>query len=623
MKILQLQMVNFLSFKNTTINFHNRDGITLIEGKCRGGAASSNGSGKSNVLNGIYYGLFGKLLDSSRTIEDIINRRNGDEPCVVRMTITTSEGAEPITIERSRSKSGPALSVSGLGSGTASGVQQSLERILGFSADMFVRTVMFSGEISSFCRLSDKDRKSMLENILGVEFYEKAQILSRDKIKGLTAEIQQHENNNASLSSNRDAMTLEIERLQAKIDDINQQYTAKKESLLTDISDLREEIDDIYDDLGELVILSKNEQETYEIEMARWEEDQKDVTARLYKYKEEIGILRANMQADERELASMRKDLADLLGSDGPKACPTCGQALKQNDPHIKSKIESKRNGVAELEKKVMAKKVDGNKLLEASQKARSEMETHASQLKPKLGDASAALRILESDTLEKSNNLMTSLIGDMKVLERSKGEVETLTGLMKNKQANLKASKDKMDLIEGELVKLRENVERLKFWEKAFGKQGIPSLLIESAIPFLNRKVAEFSDIMTNKELDIYFDATATKGAKEVLELRVDQFDGGEGYRNLSNGWKTRADVCALLAIRELMASKLGVKFSQLFLDEVFDGLDEEGSEKIIETIRKKYPDYSVFLISHDDTLKSSCDQVLTIIKEKGFSRI
>lgn len=81
----------------------------------------------------------------------------------------------------------------------------------------------------------------------------------------------------------------------------------------------------------------------------------------------------------------------------------------------------------------------------------------------------------------------------------------------------------------------------------------------------------------------------------------------GGEaGYAGASAGERRRVDVSLLLALAELAdgAAQGGRWRSPIFFDEVFDGLDDDGREAVMETVQTIAEDRLVVLITHDERL-------------------
>jgi exonuclease SbcC len=183
--------------------------------------------------------------------------------------------------------------------------------------------------------------------------------------------------------------------------------------------------------------------------------------------------------------------------------------------------------------------------------------------------------------------------------------------------------SRAKIAEIEDQMRNNRIMHKRYAFWERGFSRQGIPAYLLDGAVPILNEAVHELANILTDNELIITFDSAATKGTQDVFGVSVDYVDGGDDYDTTSRGEHTRVDLAVLFAIRELLASRGRQQCTQLFIDEVFDGLDEAGAEAVILMLRTFHADKASFVITHDPAMKNLADSVITVDKSDGYSRL
>ena len=92
--------------------------------------------------------------------------------------------------------------------------------------------------------------------------------------------------------------------------------------------------------------------------------------------------------------------------------------------------------------------------------------------------------------------------------------------------------------------------------------------------------------------------------------------------YLGSSGGERRRVDLSMLLALRELAKARLEQTFDLLFVDEVFDKVDKSGIERVIHLLTQQTDD-SVFVISHDPSLMDAFEEVITVEKTDGLSKI
>ena len=107
--------------------------------------------------------------------------------------------------------------------------------------------------------------------------------------------------------------------------------------------------------------------------------------------------------------------------------------------------------------------------------------------------------------------------------------------------------------------------------------------------------------------------------------ELTVEAVIPGctRSYAGASKGQKKRLDLCLILAFRELVASRANKAFHQLFVDELFDGLDQTGCAGVVELLREMAKTGPVALITHDERIKPAGDRFVLVDHDGTTARI
>lgn len=149
---------NFISYGNndTVINLHN-PGTTLIIGEDRdAGTSSSNGAGKSTILNAIVYALFDRPLSKDIKLDELINNVNKKN---MEVYVKFHKGGNHYKIIRQRKgRDGNTVQLwINDELKTLDSIDQTnkfiAEKIIGFSYDVFVRIVVFSANHEPFFSL--------------------------------------------------------------------------------------------------------------------------------------------------------------------------------------------------------------------------------------------------------------------------------------------------------------------------------------------------------------------------------------------------------------------------------------------------------------------------------------
>ena len=139
---------------------------------------------------------------------------------------------------------------------------------------------------------------------------------------------------------------------------------------------------------------------------------------------------------------------------------------------------------------------------------------------------------------------------------------------------------------------------------------------LLQSVIEFINRKAKEYAkDIFETDLIEFVLD-----GNNISISYNSKQ------YEALSGGERQKVDLIIQFSIRDMLCQYTNFSTNILALDEIFDNLDDLGSQKIIDLISTKLSDISsVFIISHHgNELNIPCDNELIVIKDmNGVSSI
>jgi exonuclease SbcC len=220
---------------------------------------------------------------------------------------------------------------------------------------------------------------------------------------------------------------------------------------------------------------------------------------------------------------------------------------------------------------------------------------------------------------------------------ERWKIAVEEARGLIEKRSADVVRAEAEYDRCEEAAVKLaehrhevamlQERVDLLKLAEKAYGRDGIPALILESsAVPWIetegNRILAELG---TPYRVELRTQAANKTNAvlRETLEIVVNDGDSVRAYETFSGGEKTRLNLALRLALAGLLAHRRGAESRVLCIDEL-DGLDAAGMDRLVEVLRRLGDTFSrILLVTHQAQLATAFDQTISVEKEDGRSRI
>jgi len=164
-------------------------------------------------------------------------------------------------------------------------------------------------------------------------------------------------------------------------------------------------------------------------------------------------------------------------------------------------------------------------------------------------------------------------------------------------------------------LLKMKDEYE---FWKEAYSPSGIPSMLIDEAIPFMNKKIAEYLDKLTNGRYVVSFDTLAATKAGEFrdkISVNVlDTFTRANSRVQLSGGQTRIIDIATILTLGDLQSNIQNMKINILVFDEIFDSLDDENIMQVSKVLNKLKIGKSIYLISHRHEDQLEADEVLAM---------
>lgn len=196
---------------------------------------------------------------------------------------------------------------------------------------------------------------------------------------------------------------------------------------------------------------------------------------------------------------------------------------------------------------------------------------------------------------------------------------VDVLASLRKRKKA-----------LESEREALSLQIARHKTLERAFGKDGVPALLIEQALPEIESKANELLDRLSNGAMSVRFNTLADykekdrKDKKETLDILISDGAGTRDYEMFSGGEAFRVNFAIRLALSEVLARRTGARLQTLVIDEGFGTQDPQGRQRLVEAINLVRPDFAkILIITHLEELKEAFPNRIEVEKTESGSTV
>jgi len=175
----------------------------------------------------------------------------------------------------------------------------------------------------------------------------------------------------------------------------------------------------------------------------------------------------------------------------------------------------------------------------------------------------------------------------------------------------------------------LSQKIAHHKTLERAFGRDGVPALLIEQALPQIEQKANDLLERLSDGHMSIRFiTQEAYKDKKrgdlrETLDIQISDSAGTRDYEMYSGGEAFRINFAIRLALSEILAQRKGARLQTLVIDEGFGSQDAQGRQRLIEAINLVKKDFAkILVITHLDELKDSFPNRIEVEKtERGSS--
>ena len=582
-KIKTISLRNFLSIGNVTQSVKlDNPGLTLVLGENLdlGGGSSKNGVGKTSILQGISFALYGQPLTNIRkdNLVNSINQKNmmvsieyeingkqyrierGRKPNILRYYINDGIVKDPSSDE---------------GHGESKWTQNEIEKALHLSHTMFKNIVVLHTKTQPFLNLGDKSQRDIIEELMGITQLSKKSDILKDQIKQVKEEIRDQDVKIKTIIESNEKIQKHIKDLQFKSSLWDKEHQKKLLSIAEKINDL-EHID------------IDTEIKNHEL-LSRWN----DTYGELNNLKKDLSYIKKGIETVQHSIDNSNEKLDSLKNH----SCPTCHQELHSdiNDTLILETTNQKK--IFEDQKVQLSNELPNfEKTIEEKQLLLTQLGN-----KPEIFYSTISEAFQHRNILDKKLN----------ELEREDSTINPYVDQIAN--LNISSIQEvSYDFIK-QLTDLKDHQEFL-------------FKLLTNKDSFIRKKIIDQNLNYLNFRLNYYL--TKLLLPHEVVfqsDLRVDITNMGKSYDfdQLSNGEANRVVLSLSWAFRDTWEN-LNTPLNIVMIDELVDsGLDSQGTDASLSLLKQMAHERgkNIFLISHKDGLETRVDNVLLVQKESGFT--
>lgn len=174
----------------------------------------------------------------------------------------------------------------------------------------------------------------------------------------------------------------------------------------------------------------------------------------------------------------------------------------------------------------------------------------------------------------------------------------------------------------------LLQRLQRLSVLERACGKDGVPALLIEQALPQIEEHANQLLERLSSGLMSVRFStqrALKTRDEqKETLDIIISDSVGERPYEMFSGGEAFRINFAIRLALSRVLAHRSGARLQTLFIDEGFGSQDTEGRQRLIEAINQIRNEFEcILVITHLEDMKDAFPARIEVEKTLNGSQV
>ncbi len=315
--------------------------------------------------------------------------------------------------------------------------------------------------------------------------------------------------------------------------------------------------------------------------------------------------------AEQAQLASVLDELG-ALGYDA-----AAHQRLRDDIERLaefesrKAQLDSATTGIAEAQARLASlaeAETRWQSALGADYARRAEIDGQSAALKTQLADATRVRQ--QADQARMQERIARERVG------AAQQKLAACDALARQKQTRL-AERDKLAYDKGLYEELR----------LAFGKKGVPALIIEAAIPEIEDEANALLARITAGRMHVRFDTqreTLKGDTAETLDIKIADELGTRPYENFSGGEQFRVNFAIRIALSKLLARRAGAQLQTLVIDEGFGALDTNGREQLVEAINAIQDDFArILVITHIDELRDAFPVRIEVTKTPEGSQI
>ena len=589
----RLYIQNFLSVGNEPLEINFSSGMNVITGINNDENGIANGCGKSLIIDGFYFAIFGSAMRELPKLTYIVNRQNGSKCCVrLESDIVESGNKSNYIIERKIAPQSLKIWKDGkeITKSTTAETNKFIIDLFGADNEIFQNCItMRANNNASLMSKKKADKKGFMEGLLNLEVFSRMVKQLRDDIRNSKNQFNIEQK---ALSVYENTINNYRERLNSVKKEVEKTETDKlkeKENILKKLNNeqlKRNELEKEYSLYCRDIVSEKRD----------FENQKSSCNATLKKLIAIQNKIRVDQGIANRDIKNLEEH---------GNICPTCKREYPEE--HIKD---------IDLKKQTLYNNLNlYNTQLDALSGKIKELEAGINDIISKISDLNAYQ--IKKESIYKSiqdcgrfiNMYQEQLNTFLDKVDTS--VIQTYQDLINDAEAAAKIVKSTLSDLESELAKLNA-------CEHILGEYGVRNYVVNKLLLTFNERV------------NYYLRAIKSTFSFEFNEQFEDKIIDSNGlictYNNCSGAESKKIDIAVSFAIMDMLFLQKQVSYNLLFFDEILDSsLDDKSLGIILDFISEHSykTNKGIYIISHKSGVQiPDINEVIMVEKTGGFSK-
>jgi len=587
----KLKLKNFLSIGDEPVEIDFGPGLHIITGQNLDKPDRKNAIGKTTLVNGFYWCIFGNTIENLKKDLIINNVVGGTAEGVLTFDVITSAETKSYVVTRQLNPSLLTLTAGGVDKtrDSISNTNELICEILSASPPLFQNCVVMTiNNTIPFMAKSKTDKRKFIEDIFSLEVFS-------HMVQSVRSEYSEFNKQYEIERSKHTEVNLSLLKITQQRDNAIEQKKQKHDLYVKRQKENNDLLKTYNKELKGLVECDVN---ILEDKKKALESGEKTLILQVNQLIDEIATLKSNKA---HELSVFNN-----IGTD-KDLCSKCLRPIELHDiDHIeKEKIKINKN-IESINKDITKLEAKKTSIQEKRGKINDAIQAVGKKITQHYVDNQKCQNL--TDKIKQINEWQETLVVD---IEECKVHKTDFDSTIDETSTRLKEFEDKC-------IKIKNDLNKLDVAKFILSDEGVKSYIVKILLDQLNSRLLYYLNKLDSNCI-CYFDEFFEE---EILNERKRICS----YFNFSGAEKKSIDIACMFAFSDIKRMQGGVKYNVTFYDELFDtSFDEKGIELVVDVLKERIEKYNegCYIVSHrKESVKNTTGEIIFLEKEGDITR-